>query len=226
VRLAIIALPIEFVMVGISGRSINHYFIAWLPISAVLAARFFQQLIGPSEKAELSPGAAIHPRMAWAIGLAVVILVLPLRRLLPPFLNFLENGSRNAFVRAADLAEYDDQYLLMWGAESTFNFLAGKPAPTRYVYQYPLYTCGYVSPAMVEEFRADLASRLPLIVDSSSSNPAVPPIDPEARSNWSESSDSCSMTAPMTKLLSFIDEHYEPVGRMSYTGWPIYRIQD
>jgi hypothetical protein len=114
----------------------------------------------------------------------------------------------------------------MWGAESTFNFLAGKPAPTRYVYQYPLYTCGYVSPAMVEEFRADLASRLPLIVDSSSSNPAVPPIDPEARSNWSESSDSCSMTAPMTKLLSFIDEHYEPVGRMSYTGWPIYRIQD
>lgn len=226
VNLAVIGLPIELLLVGISGRSLNHYFIAWLPISAVLAARFFQQLIGPSDKAELSPGAAIHPRMAWAIGLAVVILLLPLRRLLPPFLNFLENGSRNAFERAADLGQYDEEYLLMWGAESTFNFLADKPAPTRYVYQYPLYTCGYVSPSMVEEFREDIASKLPLIVDSSSGNPAVPPIDVEARSSWSEDLENCALTAPMLMLLTFIGDHYELAGRMSYTGWPIYRVQN
>jgi hypothetical protein len=158
--------------------------------------------------------------------LAIVILILPLRRLLPPFLNFLENGNRDAFERAADLTQYDEGYLLMWGAESTFNFLTDKPAPTRYVYQYPLYTCGYVSPSMVEEFRADVASKLPLIVDSSSSNPAVPPIDVEARSVWSENSDNCALTAPMLMLLTFIGDHYELAGRMFYTGWPIYRVQN
>ncbi len=225
-RLATIALPIEFLMVAISGRSINHYFIAWLPISAVLAARFFQQVVESDDESVPRLRAGSTRRIAWTIGLAVVILLLPLRRLLPPFLNFLENGTRNAFVRAADLAEYDDPYLLMWGAESAFNFLAGKPAPTRYVYQYPLYTCGYVKPSMVEEFRADLASRVPLIVDSSSSNPAVPPIDAEARSDWSDNSANCALTAPMLMLLTFIGDHYELAGRMSYTGWPIFRDQD
>jgi hypothetical protein len=88
-RLATIALPIEFVMLGISGRSLNHYLMAWLPISAVLAARFFRQLMGPSDESELRLGAGIRPRTAWTIGLAVVILLLPLRRLLPPFFNFL-----------------------------------------------------------------------------------------------------------------------------------------
>jgi len=226
VNLAVIGLPIELLLVGISGRSLNHYFIAWLPISAVLAARFAQQVLGPSDESELQPRSRISPRIGWAIGLAIVILILPLRRLLPPFLNFLENGSRDAFERAADLTQYDEEYLLMWGAESTFNFLADKPAPTRYVYQYPLYTCGYVSPSMVEEFREDVASKLPLIVDSSSSNPAVPPIDVEARSVWSENSDNCALTAPMLMLLTFIGDHYELAGRMFYTGWPIYRVQN
>ena len=225
-RLATIALPIEFVMLGISGRSLNHYFMAWLPISAVLSARFFQQLVESVAASEPRPRGGIARRVAWTIGLAAVILLLPLRKLLPPFLNFLENGSRNAFDRAADLAQYDDEYLLMWGAESTYNFLTDKPAPSRYVYQYPLYTCGYVSPSMGEEFREDVVSRLPLIVDSSSSNPAVPPIDAQARSVWSEESDNCSLTTPMVTLLSFIDQHYEPVGQMSYTGWPIYGAQD
>ena len=226
VRLAVIGFPIELLMVGISGRSLNHYFIAWLPISAVLAARFFQHLMGPSDESELRLGAAISPRVGWAVGLALVILILPLRRLLPPFLTFLDNGSRDAFERAADLTQYDEEYLLMWGAESTFNFLSDKPAPTRYVYQYPLYTCGYVSPGMVEEFREDIASRHPLIVDSSSSNPAVPPIDAEARSVWSEPSDNCGLTASMRTLLTFIGDHYELAGRMFYTGWPIYRVQN
>ena len=79
---------------------------------------------------------------------------------------------------------------------------------------------------MGEKFRKAVVSRLPLLVDSSSSNPAVPPIDPQARSVWSENPDNCSLTTPMVTLLSLIDEHYEPVARMAYTGWPIYRVQD
>ena len=56
-------------LVSTSGRSLNHYFMAWLPISAVLAARFFRQLMGPSDESELSLGQASAPgppgRSAW-----------------------------------------------------------------------------------------------------------------------------------------------------------------
>jgi len=117
-RLATIGLPIEFLMVAVSRRSINHCFIARLPISAVLVAGFFQQVVESDDESEPRLRAGITRRIAWTIGLAVVILLLPLRRLLPPILNFLENGTSNAFVRAADLAENDDPYLLMWGQKA------------------------------------------------------------------------------------------------------------
>jgi len=226
VNLAVIALPIELLMVGISGRSINHYFIAWLPICAVLSARFFQHVLGSSVVDQSKPRTGSDPRYAWAVGLAAVMLLLPLRRLLPPFFYLLNNGARDAFTDAADLAQYEEQYLLMWGAESTFNFLTGKPSPTKYVFQYPLYTCGYVTDEMAERFRREVVSRRPLIVDSSIANPAVPPINVDERRAWSEGTDNCALTAPMLELLSYIDANYGLVGRLSYTGWPIYGVSD
>jgi hypothetical protein len=226
VRLAIIGLPVEFSLVALSGRSINHYFMAWLPICAVLSARFFQQVIEAPEGGRSKSSAGIDRRFAWAVGLSAVMLLLPLRRLLPPSIYLLNHGARDAFARGADLAQYDEQYLLMWGAETTFNFLAGKPSPTRYVFQYPLYACDYVSDEMVEEFRGDVVSKRPVIVDSSPGNPGVPPIDPEQRRGWSEGTENCALTDPMLKLLSYINANYQIAGRMSYTDWPIYRHVD
>ena len=82
----------------------------------------------------------------------------------------------------------DGEYVLMWGAETSVNFVSGYRAPTRYVYQYPLYTKGYQTPARIDEFYADLDARRPyVIIDSSATNTSIPPLDPAERAEWSTS---------------------------------------
>ncbi len=99
--------------------------------------------------------------------------------------------------------------------------LADKPSPSRYVYQYPLYTCGYVTDRMVNEFAAANAERLPVIVDTSSTNAAVPPIDPAARSQWEISAEGCALTPAMREPLEFLEQRYVAEGRLGGTGWTI-----
>ena len=45
----------------------------------------------------------------------------------------------------------------MWGGEPGINFVAQRQAPTRFIYQYPLYRRGYESPGKIEEFLRALA---------------------------------------------------------------------
>jgi len=93
--------------------------------------------------------------------------------------RLMTTGPRDAGAIAQEIVSVggETEALLMWGAESAFNFLLDIPAPTRYVYQYPLYTCGYTSGERLGELAMDIRESLPLIVDTSSSNALVPPID-------------------------------------------------
>jgi hypothetical protein len=38
---------------------------------------------------------------------------------------------------------HEKDHILVWGAETSIHFVSGRPSPTRFVYQYPLYTPGY-----------------------------------------------------------------------------------
>lgn len=222
VRLAVIALPVELLLVALAGRGLDHYYIAWLPISAVLAAYLLSSILDMTAKLERDGESRLSPQTMWAIGLMMAALLLPARRLVPPFVELIRTGPRDPVELAPELNEFDSDFLLMWGAETAYNFVSGTPSPTRFAYQIPLYTCGYVTDEMVQEFQLDVMQRLPLVVDSSSSNPSVPPIDPERRAEWSEQTANCALTAPMLELVDFINGRYETVGRTSYAGWPIY----
>jgi hypothetical protein len=62
---------------------------------------------------------------------------------------------------------------LLWGAESTTNFAARRRSPSRFVYQYPLYTEGYADQQKIEEFLVAIVDNKPrLIIDSR--NPLTP----------------------------------------------------
>lgn len=222
VRLAVIALPVELLLIAVAGRSLDHYYIAWLPILTVLAAHLLSLILDRAANLERNGNRRLSPQVMWAIGLTIAALLLPTRRLVPPFIELIRSGPRQPTKLAPELIEFDSEFLLMWGAETAYNFVSGKPSPTRFAYQYPLYTCGYVTIEMVEEFQLDIMQRLPLIVDSSSTNPSVPPIDSERRAEWSEETANCALTVPMLELLDFIDSNYEAIGRTTYAGWPIF----
>jgi hypothetical protein len=77
----------------------------------------------------------------------------------------------------------EDDYILVWGAETTVYYLAERESPTRFLYQYPLYVqYGYQSEELIEEFMHDLATHNPvLIIDTAGMNNNVIPIDAELR---------------------------------------------
>lgn len=220
---ALLALPLELMLVALSGRSLNHYYIMWLPAAAIIAAWVFARLLQSLDESRFGVENAAIWRVVIVAGSVFLMLLLPARRVLPAAAKLITEGPRNTEWIEDDLKSFGQPYLLMWGAEPSYNFLSELPSPSRYVYQYPLYVCGYVTRKMVEDFSLDIAEKKPLIVDSSQSNLLVPPIDLSSREAWRSEAEGCSLTQPMIELLNFIEINYSQVGTLSRTGWPIYQ---
>jgi hypothetical protein len=125
-----------------------------------------------------------------------------------------------------DLSQLDEEYLLVWGAETSYNYFSGKESPTRFVYQYPLYHCTYADEEVIQSFREDIQMRSPAIVDTSSSNPRIPPLDPGRRGRTQLQQEECALSSQMVDLMDGIWEMYEETGRMDKTNWPIYQLKE
>ncbi|HVY54653.1 MAG TPA: hypothetical protein VHC46_02760, partial [Thermodesulfobacteriota bacterium] len=123
-------------------------------------------------------------------------------------------------------------YLLMWGAEASYNFFTKMRSPTRYVYQYPLYTCGYHTDEKIQEFLDDIARTHPLIVDTSATNEDIPPIDNNERSKWKDTAypewktAGCILHPKMEEVFDYINSRYKLVGYMEKNKWKIYKYAD
>jgi len=145
-----------------------------------------------------------------------------------PVGNPWEPAGRNPRV---DVARYvmdttsDSDTVLMWGIETTVNFLAGRRSPTRFVFQHPLYRpIDYPAAGMVEEFLAGIkAARPALIIDTSSNDPNVPPLDAAARQERVRESDEFVVSPELEAAFSYIAEHYQRVEMPSSLGWVAYR---
>jgi hypothetical protein len=112
--------------------------------------------------------------------------------------------------------------VLIWGAEPGVTFAAQRRSPTRFVYQYPLYTSGYVDSLLVREFLCDIAADPPaLVIDASSSDRITPPIDLEARKGWVPVL-VYGLPSEMHHAFEFIGSHYEAVGFLGPDRWQIY----
>jgi hypothetical protein len=53
--------------------------------------------------------------------------------------------------------------VLMWGAETSYNFVARRASPTRFVYQFALYK-GYGGKEYVTEFLSDILANRPRLI--------------------------------------------------------------
>ncbi|MFQ5944338.1 MAG: glycosyltransferase family 39 protein [Anaerolineales bacterium] len=223
-QVMLLALPIELVLVAASGRSLNHYYIMWLPAAGVLAACLFWMVFQMLPEPKNSQLGVYSSKTVITVALLAGTLILPARRVLPASLKLVREGPRDLAWIEGDLKSFGQPYLLMWGAESSFNYLSGIASPSRYVYQYPLYTCGYVTDAKVREFHEAIVEKNPLIVDTSLSNALVPPLDSLTRQEWRDTAEGCSLTEPMEELLRFLDRNYQRVDTLSRFGWPIYHF--
>ncbi|MCX6069002.1 MAG: hypothetical protein NT121_25190 [Chloroflexi bacterium] len=155
---AVIALPLELWLVSIGGRPRIPYFTVLLPVFSVFAG-FTVWLLFDSLLKDI-------PRLA-----AVVLLLLMIASLgsvlaadYKEILAFYTQPTGDA-----DLIAYIQQNtnpqdtVLMWGAETAYNFMARRASPTRFAYQYALYK-GYGGKPYVSEFLNDILTNRPRLI--------------------------------------------------------------
>lgn len=215
--LALITLPIEFLLVAISGRSYGYYYTAWLPIIGVLCALFAYELIGACTDRVARAGVgclcALLPVMIGVPAAAVV------NRLNTPMWTAMTRAEAIHYI-AANTSATDS--VLIWGAEPGVNFAAERRSPTRFVYQYPLYTRGYADASIVKRFLREIDADPPsLIIDASSSDRITLPIHNSAQQQWVPVL-VYDLPLVMGEVLEYIGSHYEFVGSLGPDRWQVY----
>ena len=134
VWLCILALPLEFWMVSLGGRPRVPYFLALLPVMSILAGFPIWLLIETIKKDVPS----------YAISILLILLVLSLWSVFyVDYSEILNNNVKTLgspqIIKVVKKIVAADDFVLFWGAETTYNFLTRRASPSRYVYQTPLY---------------------------------------------------------------------------------------
>lgn len=210
------SIPLELAAISLPGTFYGHYFLSLFPMVGVGIALLVEAALG---RHSFRSGLA-----GWRWVLASAIVTLPLVKplgLLPEKFKTLRTPSADIDAAMRDYLCVDaGRPLLVWGAETRWNFLSRRLAPSRYVYNYPLCYPKYDQAKRFAEF-LDALRRHPdtLIVDADAlthnslrgrlPNPAptvAPEIPPEL----------------MAKLREHLAEKYQP-DRVFANGWVAYR---
>lgn len=161
-------LPIELALVSTSGKTYPHYYMTILPILAffagvvfwiILSSRFFCEI---PQTAKYVLTASILGVFLWTSFNQYIIQVASLRAV-----------GQHSIVSEIEQNTNPEDTVLLWGAEASINYFSHRQSPTRFVYQYPLYTQGYADEQMIIEFLDDLIYKRPRwIIDTH--NPITP----------------------------------------------------
>lgn len=158
--IALINLPLEVLMVLVSGRSILHYYLTPLPVLAALAGVLIYALPQLIERSQ-----NLKNSKRWAPALLLALVLLSQYEQVQYYPDYVEGVSSN---NRRDVVDYvvshtqADDTVLIIGAESLINFLARREAPTRYVYQYPLALTG--RRPMFEEYFSQILENDPVLI--------------------------------------------------------------
>jgi hypothetical protein len=158
-RIAAIALPLDLFSATATAKPFWHYAITMLPTLTIFTGYALASLRRVREPF------ARPVRTAAALVLGILVILTAA--------DHVDQLQQWRVAGAPEVIEYVRSHtgptdtVLVWGAEPAVNFFAGRKAPTRYVYLYPLEMPGYTRPGMVRELLDGVAQNRPrLIVDA------------------------------------------------------------
>jgi hypothetical protein len=209
---ALMAVPIQFYLSLLSGRKYMHYYIAWLPVLTLLTGFFIfwlQQWAGrifPDIRYKNVLNVLIAGGLILAFGIQPAIYRVPLlvhlfdtilaeKSLPPPDYSAVEG---RVYIEYILNHTQPDDYVLIWGNASVYNFLTERKSPSRFVYTYAFGVPSYVSQEMVDELLLEIIEKKPMIIDATAKDKTIGGINLNA---WED--------IPVTQdLIRFIEENY------------------
>jgi hypothetical protein len=211
ILIALVNLPIEIILITISGRSILHYYLTPLPVMAILTGTLVYTVPFLVERTLQLDSQKIQ-RWVPAVVLAMILLgQFGQVKYYPQYVRILSDNDYAPVVDYISKNTNEGDQILLIGAESVVNFLARREAPTRYVYQYPLALLGR-RPMFEEYFNQILASKPVLIIDTR----GRPRLDDK-------------LYTPLQKRsrivrdgVKYLGEHYQQVAQ--FDDWVVYRL--
>ncbi len=165
IPIALVNLPIEVLLITVSGRSILHYYLTPLPVMGILAGVLVYTV--PLLLDRLFASTA-QSWARWAAGIVLLVIVLGQYgqiQYYPEYVRILGDNDYAPVIDYVAKNTNEGDKVLLIGAESVVNFLTRREAPTRYVYQYPLALLGR-RPMFEEYFNQILAAKPALIIDT------------------------------------------------------------
>lgn len=230
ILVSVFAFPLEAFASSFSGQSWHHYFLTWLPslmiLTTFLANILLNALDVPDSREKARGFLAIESRTA--MGYAVILTMLT-QGLGLWLVNDFAKGilfekDKDEVVNYIEKNTADDDFVLIWGAETKYNFATDRPSPTRFNYQYALLRDGYSDASLINGFVEELEATPPIIIiDSSPSNPVFPPLDFNQRSTWSNVSTVYKPIPELASFFSFVETNYSAVDTMKPNNWIVYR---
>ncbi|MBI5952585.1 MAG: hypothetical protein HY865_13085 [Chloroflexi bacterium] len=211
--LALVMIPIQLYLSLLSGRRYMHYYIAWLPVLAMLTGFliFSIQLWGgkllraESHRRTLSLILTIglilsfgwQPTFGRLPKLKALVKTVWTQKSLPaPNHSSVEQG---VYVDYILNHTQPGDYVLIWGNESVYNFLTERESPSRFVYTYAFGVPNYVSPEIANELLLDITRKKPMIIDAARDK-NLAALDSDLWKN-----------TPLRDLIAFIEKNYTRV---------------
>jgi hypothetical protein len=170
VAVAVVGLPIEWLMVAVSGRNFGHYFLTPLPAMIVALA----YLLGEGARVRRGrPGSlpwvaavALTASLGLAWSVETAVRVLPRPQEIAAFLAEPFGGAYAAdplVGRIVELSSPSDS-VFVWADHPDLNFISGRRAPSRYVFSLHLLLPGTGNAHRFAELLEDLANDPPALI--------------------------------------------------------------
>ena len=216
----IFAFLLEMVLSSASGRIYPQYYLSWIPALCVL---------------NLPMISIIHAKfrtrvLYYQLGIYFFLLLSTLGS------NFYSiqriqakdetNITRMNSIKILNNTLVSNSPILFWGAEQSVQWLTGKSLASKYLYHYPLLSPSYSTESQIQSFVNDIRrSRPELIVDTSSTNHLIPPINPETRNVWNSENPQYQNIEYLKDWYEYIDSNYKLIYSISPGDWVVYQLK-
>ena len=162
----LIALPLELLLVSLSGYPFDHYFLALLPISTIFAALTFRTILWALAYMKISRPVTALLLLSF-LGVTGVLATENVRRILGRVTGRDKPAVIDYIVENTRLTDR----VLIWGGEARVLFAARRASPSRFFTFLPLQRAS-ADPKRVQEFLEETLQHPPrLILDPHAGTP-------------------------------------------------------